>query len=318
MSGIKSLFEKMNSRKMKVFLLFLLCSFLAWSISKLSDVYESRTSFTIVYENIPDSLLSKGDTNRNIAAKIKASGFQFLVYAINPKTVTLDLENVLEQDGAYFLTAKMVKTQLENQLPNRISLLELEAPVHYTDLYLVDSKIVPIVPQINLRLVQNHVLRGELEVEPDSVQIKGPKKDIAQIKKVYTEPVELNDIEANFSTRLDLLSIDSLGSVVMSTKEVMVSGTIVRFSEKEFDVAIKARNVPEGYRIRMFPDHVKLVCKAGINTLKSLKASDFEVFVDYGSVTDNKYLFVELDQEPNDVFSVRLLQNRIEFVLEKI
>jgi hypothetical protein len=318
MSSIKSLFEKMNSRKMKVFLLFLLCSFLAWSISKLSEIYESRAEFDITYENIPDSLLFKGNGKRNIVAKIEASGFQFLSYALNPKTVTLDLENVLEQDGDYFLTSSTVKAQLENQLPNRISLIELAAPVHYTDLYLVDSKTVPIIPNINLGMAQNHVLHGEVTVEPDSVQIKGPKKVIELINEVHTIAAELNDVATDFSRKLRLRPLDSLGNIVMSQQETTVSGKVVRFSEKKFDVAIKAQNVPDGYRIRMFPDHVQLVCKAGIETLKGLEASDFEVVVDYNAVTDNKYLFVELAAKPDDVFSVRLLQNRIEFVLEKI
>lgn len=318
MSSIKPVFENINSRKMKIFLLFLLCSFLAWSISKLSEVYESQARFTIAYENIPDSLLSRGNSKRNITAKIKASGFQFLSYTLKPKVITLDLENVLEEDGSYFLTTNTVEAQMENQLPNRISLIELKDPVLYTDLYLVDSKTVPIVPNIDLKLAQNYALKGALQLEPDSITIKGPEKDIVDIQKVFTIPLELNDVSNDFSRKLRLQTLDSLGSVVMEEKEVVVSGNIVRFSEKEFDVFISAKNVPTGYRLRMFPDHVQLLCKAPINTLKGLEASDFEVSVDYTAIVENKYLFVELVQEPEDIFSVRLLQNRIEFVLEKL
>ena len=318
MSGLKTVFENVNTRKVKVFLLFLLCSFLAWSISKLSEAYESRTNFEIVYENIPDSLLSKANDKKSISAKIKASGFQFLNYAISPKTIRLDVQNVLEQDGAYFLTASSVKNQMENQLPNRISLIQLNAPVHYTDLYLVDSKTVPVLPKIDLQLAQNHLLEGKLKVQPDSIQVKGPKKDIGKIGSISTLPLTLKDVSSDFSRKLGLKSLDSLGNLIMNIHDVTVSGKVVRFSEKEFDVSINARNVPEGYRLKMFPDHIQLVCKAGIHRLKELRPSDFRVFVDYASIVDGKYLFVMLAEEPERVFSVRLLQNRIEFVLEKI
>ena len=317
MSSIKTVFEKVNSRKMKVFLLFLLCSFLAWAVSKLSESYESRANFEIIYVNTPDSLLSKGNAN-SISAKLKASGFQFLSYTISPKTLQLDLQNVLEEEGDYFLTASAVKSQMENQLPNRISLIELNEPIYWTDLYLVHSRTIPIEPKVQLQLAQNHLLEGGLQLMPDSVRVKGPKKDIEKIEDISTFELILNDVSSDFSRKLRLKPLDSLGNIVLDVKEVNVSGKIVRFSEKKFDVAIIPKNVPEGYRLRMFPDHIQLVCKAGITRLKDLKASDFETFVDYNSIVEDQYLFVELAEEPEDVFSVRLLQNRIEFVLEKI
>ncbi|MEO0570852.1 MAG: YbbR-like domain-containing protein [Bacteroidota bacterium] len=318
MSSLKKIFEKVNSRKVKVFLLFLLCAFLAWAVSTLSEEYESRANFEIAYKNLPDSLLSMQSTERNISAKIEASGFQFLGYAINPKTIQLDVRNVLEQDGDYFLTASTVKSQLENQLPNSISLIELDEPIYWTDLYLVDTKTIPIRPRIELKLTQNHLLEGKLALVPDSVQIKGPKKDIENIESVPTLPLVLDDVSSNFSQQLGLQSLDSLANVVLNVQEVNISGKVVRFSEKEFDVTINTINVPEGYRLRMFPDHVQLICKAGIERLKELKTSDFEVFVDYTSVIGDNYLFVQLLEEPEDVFSVRLLKDRVEFVLEKI
>ncbi len=318
MSSVKAVFEKMNSRKVKVFLLFLLCSFLAWAVSKLSEGYESKANFEIEYKNLPDSLLSMGNTKRSISAKIEASGFQFLGYAISPKTIQLDVQNVLEEDGDYFLTANTIKSQLESQLPNRISLVELEEPIYWTDLYVVDSKTIPIKPVVELQLSQNHLLEGRLELTPDSVQIKGPKKDVENIGSVSTLPLILDDISSDFSEKLGLQSLDSLANVILNVKEVTISGKVVRFSEKEFDVTINARNVPEGYRLRMFPDHVQLVCKAGIERLKELKTSDFDVFVDYNSIVEDNYLFVQLLEEPEGVFSVRFLKDRIEFVLEKI
>lgn len=318
MSSIKSVFEKVNSRKMKVFLLFLLCSFLAWSVSKLSVDYESKTNFEIEYVNIPDSLLSMKSSKKRIAAKIEASGFQFLNYALNPKMIRLNLQNVLEEEGTYFLTANTVKNQMENQLPNSVSLLELSEPIHYTDLYVVASKYVPVIPKLNLRLSQNHVLSEKLMTQPDCVLIKGPEKVIGSIDNISTFPEDLSDISNDFSRKLRLQPIDSLGTVVMDVNEVMVSGKVVRFSEKEFDVTVTARNLPDGYRLKMFPDHVQLLCKAGIDRLKILKPEDFDVFVDFSSVVDGKYLIVQIYQEPQDVFSVRLLQNRVEFVLEKL
>ena len=318
MSSLKSIFEKANSRKVKVFLIFLLCSFLAWAISTLSEVYESRTTFEVTYTNLPDSLFYSQNTDRSISAKIKASGFQFLSYSLSPRSIQLDVQEVLEEDGAYFLTANSVKNQLESQLPNRISLLELEDPLYWTDLYVVDHKKIPILPKVELRLAQNHILDGPLEVKPDSVLLKGPKKEIKTINHLETESIQLSDVTSSFTENLKIKQLDSLVNVAVNFSEVKISGNVVRFSEKEFDVLINSVNVPEGYRLRMFPDHVQLRCKAGVERLKELNDSDFNVFVDYSSIVEDKYLYVQIENKPDGVFSVRFLKDRIEFVLEKI
>lgn len=318
MSNIKDVFSGLNKKKVKVFLLFLLCSFLAWSVSKLSDDYESKAKFDLSFQNLPDSLLFNVDGNTTLSAKIKASGFQFLRYSINPKNIKVDLNNVLEQDGDYFLTAKTLEDQLERQLPKSINLIELDDPVLYVDLYQVASKNIRVIPKLTLQLAQNHLLKGSLTLEPDSIQIKGPKKIISSIGEIATVPMQMQEVTGDFSTVLKLSSLDSIGNIVASHKEVKISGEVVRFSEKEFTVAIKDRNVPEGFRLRMFPDKIDVLCKAEIDRLKTLQATDFNIYVDYNQVIENKYLFIELGKTPNDVFSVRLLQNQIEFVLEKL
>ena len=318
MSGLKSIFEKMSSRKVKVFLVFLLCSFFAWTVSKLSEEYESEAKFEVAYTAIPDSLLLKNNGSRPIFAKIKASGFQFLSYAINAKTIRLNLQEILEQDGVFFLTEKMVRNQMERQLSKSVSLLNLKEPIYYTELYLVDVKMVPVEPQINLGLAQNYLLKGGLVITPDSIRLKGPGDLLAQIIKMNTVSLTLDKVSSDFSQTVAIQNLDSLGDIVAEPLQVKVSGEVVLFSEKEFDVKLRAQNVPEGFRLKMFPDHIKLLCKAGVGRLKELQADDFEVVVDYTTIQDENYLYAYLKEEPKDVFSVRLLQNQIEFVLEKL
>lgn len=317
MSAKTGIFKRFDSNKAKVFSLFLLCSFFAWAISKLSEQYVSAAQFKVVYKNIPNNLLAKDQAKDPISAKIKASGFQFLSYALSQKTISLDLSQVLQEDQRYFLTAATLKNQLDRQLPNSVALEDLNTPIYYTDLYLVATKKVKVNLQLSLKMARNHVLKEGLKLVPDSVLIKGPETALTQINELKTQPFSLKEINKNFSQKLSLENLDSLGVVVTGTKTVALSGQVVRFSEKEFLLSIKAKNTPVGYRLRMFPDQVKLRCKAGVKRLRSLSEKDFLLFVDYNQKTDSKYLSVHLEAPPAEVFSVRLLQEQIEFVLEK-
>ncbi len=320
MSVIKELYKEVNQGKGKIFLLFLLCSFLAWAVSKFSETYESRTNFDIEFYNLPDSLLLNQEKARNISAKVRTSGFRFLGYAIQPKTLKVNLAEVLQDQQGYFLTSNTLKNQIEPQLPNSVALLELMEPIYFIDLYEVAMKKVPVQADIDLKLVPNYTLQGKLQIQPDSIVIKGPKGELDKISQLSTESFQMEGVSENFSTMMKIRPPDTLDNILIATKEVEVQGVVVRFSEKEFEVSVTAINIPEGYQLRVFPNQVTLVCKAGIERLKELKDTDFQVIVDYAALEnkDAKRLYLELEKTPEELFSVRLLPDEVEFVLEKL
>lgn len=303
-----------------MFLLFLICSCLAWAVSKFSETYESRASFDLEFFNLPDTLLLNPEANTALPAKVRASGFQFLGYALNRKTIQVNLENVLHDREGYFLTANTLKNIVEPQLPNRVTLLELIEPIYFVDLYEVGSKKVPVQPNIALNLVQNHMLIGEVTAQPDSVTIKGAKGSLETIHYLTTEYLQLDEISKDFTRKVALKISDSLENVFTEIDEVRLTGQVERFSEKEFLVEVKALNTPSGYRLRFFPNQVRLLCKAGIERLNALEPSDFIVLADYTSHTKSggKQLYLELGEPPEGVFAVRLLREDVEFVLEKL
>ncbi|WP_394971562.1 CdaR family protein [uncultured Croceitalea sp.] len=317
---LRKIINELHKRKVKVFLLFLLCSILAWSVSKFSDSYESRTTFKLKYEQFPDSLLLNNSEVAVFVAKLRASGFQFLSYGLNQKEIKVDLQQIENNGDDYFLTANELKIQMERQLSNTVSLLELEKDTFFIDLYKVVVKEIPIKPNVTIGVAPNHLMEGELELNPKTATIKGPSKEVSKIDNIVTDQLVLSELSGNFSEELILLKPELAKNAILLTKKVEISGKIVEFSEREFNVTIDSKNLPKGYGIKIFPNKIELVCKASIDALKSMKPSDFKVVVDYQSLTNtnNKYLNVRLVNKPENAYSVRLLTNRVEFVLEKL
>ncbi|GMN04918.1 hypothetical protein MTsPCn5_03060 [Croceitalea sp. MTPC5] len=315
----KNLLATINKRKVKVFSLFLLCSFLAWTISKLSDSYESRASFELTFHSFPDSLLLNTADKKNIEIKLRTSGFQFLRYKMGQKKLKVNLSSVQVQDELYFVTDENLKVQFEKQFPNNTSLLELESELLYVDLYQVILKEVPIQADVSVNLAQNHLMKGNLLLEPSVATLKGPRAELVKIDKITTVPFEFNGLTQDFTQKLTLIKPDLLVNTQLLTKTVRLSGKVTRFSEKEFTVPVAAINTPTGYRIRMFPNTINVVCKASVDRLKNLNEGDFDVVVDCSKIERGENtLQVELLKTPPDVFAVRLLRSEIEFVLEKL
>ncbi|TAI49062.1 YbbR-like domain-containing protein [Flagellimonas allohymeniacidonis] len=313
------LFSGQSKRKIKVFSLFLACSFLAWFLSNLSDSYESRANFVLNYRNLPDSLLLGNNPVNSIEAKIRTNGFRMFYFNLVKKRMNLDVSQVVYADGKYTLSEDAVKKQLEGQFSQSVSLLDLDRNRLEVDLYQVASKKIPVRPNIELKFESNHLLNGIFTIEPDSILVKGPAREIDTLMKVETEPIVLNDISSDFSVDAALVFPNALENSIFSKSRVKVSGKVARFSEKEFEVPIRAINFPEGYEVKLFPNKISLVCKASIANLKDISSEDFQIIADYKQLggASNNSLLLRIVQSPEDIYGVRLQERTVNFVLER-
>lgn len=315
----KKLLHGLNQRKVKVFSLFLLCSFLAWFLSNLSESYESRADFAINYRNLPDTLLLGKNSENTMEAKLRTSGFQFLYFNFFKKRIDLDVSQVTYQNGKYVLTEAVLKKQIEQQLSQNISLMDLGQNQLNVDLYQVVSKEVPVKADLNLQFQPNYILDGALEIKPSYVVVKGPGNEVDTLKSIVTGPVQLANVTADFSREVPLVFPKGLDNTIFSNGRVKVSGKVVRFSEKVFEVPVQVVNLPEGYQVKTFPNVVTVLCKATVDRLKELSLNDFGVIADYGQLNgaDKNILFLKLSKSPENVYDVKLQEPSVNFVLEQ-
>ncbi|MEM9363302.1 MAG: CdaR family protein [Bacteroidota bacterium] len=315
----RNLITGLNRRKAKNFFLFLICSFFAWFLSNLSDSYESRTYFSLNYKNLPDTLILGNKAIKTIEAKVRTSGFQLLYYKFFSKRIDVNLSKVDYSNGKYIIPEDNLKKQMDRQLSQNVSLLDLDGLQWEVDLYQVSQKKLAIKPRIELKFQPNHILDGVLNISPDSVVIKGPANEIDTLFEVETTPIILNDLSEDFSAEVSILFPKGLNNSIFSSNRTQISGHVVKFSEKVFEVNVTPINFPDDYTVKMFPNTVALVCKASLDQLKELNPKNFEVTADYKQLrgnTDNS-LFLQVTKKPSSVYAVRLQQRTVNFVLER-
>lgn len=316
---LKKLLSGLNQRKVKIFSLFLICSFLAWFLSNLSESYESRANFDLNYRNLPDTLLLGNNAVNTMEAKIRTSGFQFLYYKLNNKRIDIDLSQVEQQRGRYTLGEDALKKQLERQLSQNISLLDLDRNQLVVDLYQVASKEVPIKARLDIQYQQNFIMDGPPTVSPSTVLVKGPQNEIDTLVQINTSEIKLADVSSDFSRDVLLVFPKNLSNSIFSINRTNVSGKVVKFSEKVYEVPVRTINFPAGYQVKTFPNSISVLCKATIEQLKVITSDDFEIVADYKQLANSNgnELFLKLSDKPEKIFGVRLLENRVNFVLEQ-
>ena len=250
---------------------------------------------------------------------MRTSGFQFLYYKVFRSQIDIDVSQVEYRNGQYVLSEEVFRRQMDQQLSQNIALLDLDRNVLDVDLYQVDSKKIPIKANLNVQLQQNYILDGKVRISPDSVEVKGPKEEIDTIESIKTMPIQLTNVNEDFSNQVSLVFPKGLDNSIFSIGQATVFGKVSKFSEKIFDVPIQVVNAPEGYQIRTFPNSVTVLCKATIERLKEISASDFEIVADYGQLdgSESSKLFLEITESPQKVYDVKLEENTVNFVLEQ-
>ena len=306
-----------KKRKFRVFLVFLFFSTLAWLINNLSQSFVSTTNFEIEYVNIPDAFLLSEIPKSQLDVKLKAVGFQFLGFGIKKKVVQLDLSKANKKGALYYIAQETYRRQIENQLPKTMTLLELETDTIFLDFTKVITKEVPVVPRINFSLAKNYTLEEKITVSPSTIKIKGPKEQIDTIAQVRTAYLDMPNVDEDFTVTTVVLKSRELNKTTFVPNAVEVSGKVYRFAEKEISVPVTMVNVPEGTKVRMFPDAVTILCQGKIEDLKSLDPTEFIVTADYLNLKGNNQsrLPIALTAAPEGISNASLSTDEIEFIL---
>ncbi len=318
---INKIKNALQKRKVKIFLIFFLCSSLAWFISKLSEDYIGRAVFDLEYKNIPDSLLFVGASKQNVEVKLSASGFAFLGFSFSNKVVVIDVSKIEEDNGQYLVSKNVYQQQIEKQLPQSMELLSIyDADAISLELYELDSKKVPVTSKLKIDFEQNFMLDSIIEIVPDSIVVTGPEKEIAKISKIITETKELTGVNADLSEKMNLVFPDKFDNIHYSNANVTVKAAVVRFSEKVINVPVSVVNAPSDYEIKIFPTSIDVLCKAKIDDLKELSSSDFQIIVDYNLKKENAgktTIPVILKSFPENLFVTRLIEEEVTYILKR-
>lgn len=316
---INKIIRRLNRRQVKIFAAFLLCSVLAWFVSKLSENYTNSAVVDLRFVNAPKDQLLVNASHENIAVKLEGVGFQFLGYSIRNKTFDIDLSAMRQKGDRYYLSKKIYKVQIEKQLKSAAKLIEIEDDTLFFRFEKIIERKLPINPQLQLHFVQDHTLEGEVTLTPDSIVVKGPENEVNSISEIKTALLELQEVSSNFVEKVTIVKPEDLKNLSFSVENIAVEAKVSQFSEKSIAVEITAIHLPKNSSLKMFPNEVEVLCKGSIKALKNLKSTNFQIIVDYRNTNNGvlKKVPIEILKQPLNLQSVVLQKNEIEYILEQ-
>lgn len=312
-------FSLKNNRKIKVFLLFLVLTSVIWIMVELSKTYTTTVSFKVQYKNIPADKLFQNTPVSELDLVIKAPGFSQLRYKAKQHTIALNLNKLVKKNNLYYILPNQQLSVLEEQLPVDVEVLNVLNDTIFFELGNNITKKVPVHPNIDLKFKLGYNFIENLKSTPDSVEVTGPEKYIDSIFEIFTEPLKLTEIYENIDTELKLI-LPANKNVKLSANKIKVSGKVDKFTEGRFKIPVKIINEPDGVKLNPFPKEIEVVYQVGLSNFNKINEDSFSVVFDYNQYNNDttvRYLLPLINQKSDLVYSVKIIPNQIEFLIQK-
>lgn len=307
-----------NNKKLRVFLLFLMLSFLFWMLIKLSKNYITDVKFDLVYVDEPKNKLLQNNSDNTITLTVNTIGFKLLRYSLKGKKLNYSLTDLEKKKGTeYYSITKSKINYLQAQFQAETIVLKVKPDTLYFDLGVKKSKKVQIIPKVNFQFKPGFNLTNKYSIKPEFVTISGPTKFVDSIQSVATELLELSDVAASFDVPVKL--INDLDAISLSTDQVNISGEVEKITEGSFNLPFKVINLPRKQIISTFPKEVKVVYQVALKDYNKITENSFVIQCDYRETIDNnlEYLVPKIIEKPNILFDVKIVPNKIEYLIKQ-
>lgn len=312
------LFKSIKSKKLNVFLFFLVLSFLFLVVTKLSKIYTETITFHIKYENVPIQHSINTDVDSIVKVKVRTYGFNLLPHNFYRHTILVNFNKEVRKNGQnYIWKSERGFSKIEDQLGPKFEVISIEPDSLNFPYEVMTVKKVPIKFDRDITFAPGYDVLNTIDINPDSINVIGPKKSVEKIKHVKTDKLILKDLNETFKKQVKIVLDPSIENIKLSENNTVVSAIVTKFTEGTFEVPITIINLPANVKINYFPKTIPVSYYVSLENYNAIKVLDFKIICDYEKVKNDErtYFSPQLIEKPDLVKSAKMKQNKIDFII---
>jgi len=305
-----------QGKRLNVFVLFLVLSFLISLLVKLSNTYTQ----TLKFELVPTQLLSNevliSNASKSIKVTLSGKGFELLKYYIYPPKIEVDFSQLNKDKALYYWTERSQFEHIINYFDEKVTLKSINPD---TILYPYDRQFIKKIPveiAVKSSFAVGYDLVQPFRSEPDSITLMGPESVLKTINAVRTKTTTFTAVNTTINKVVGLDIKNKSNQLTYSHKKVSIHAEVDKFTEGTVSVPVTIVNVPENLTINFFPKEIRVLFYTSLKAYNSVKAHQFSVECDFNALTtDNKYLNPLLVTQPKTVKTAKLETTEFEYVI---
>ena len=311
---------KFTKKISKTFFVFLVLSLLIWLLITFSKEYVTQVSLTVDYDELPQDQLLQKAAEKDLQIIARGTGFKLLSTRLFNHHVQLKTNNLSKKGKHdYFFLASTQKSHIQKQLVSGLYLVGFVKDTIHLKIGQLLSKKVPVIPNLKIDYHIGYDALKPLVINPDSVLVSGPEAQVKALKELTFQQISLENVSANFSQKASLLLDERLKNIKYNVKEVIVNGFVEKFTEGSLMTPFTVKNRPKNLNLTTFPKEIKVVFKVDLPRFKNVDQNSFTIVCDYAVSEANgfPYLIPKLISQPSFVRNVKLIPNKIDYLIQK-
>lgn len=322
---IISLFFDSKKKKVKLdqrVLIFFFCLVLStffWLLAALSKNYSTILKVHLSYSDLPEEYIFTQNPSTTFEIQASGNGFNLLgeQYKLNRNPISVSLFDFLNEDKSrHAVSTENLAENIKQELHSGLQLDKIYLDSIRFKTNLQETREIVVEPLIDLSFESGYKQFGEIQVEPKTVKVIGPKDLIMQLESITTEIIQLKGIKKSINGvyQLDLKSMNEL--LVVKPSKVEITIPVEKFTEKVIELPIKINSKKNKREIKTFPESVKVIFNVPISRFEELNKDKLQAFVDLDAHDHSKSkLLVELTGVPANFELVRIEPDKVEYII---
>lgn len=314
----------LNNRDVVVFVFFLFLSFIFWYLNTLGKDIDTGISYPVRFINLPEDRVLVEDLPSKLNLFLKGPGYSVLKLKLKgnriPVVIDISTVNYRRVPGSntlrYYIKTSGLIPKLTNQLKVDCEITSIKPDTLFFSFDRIVTKSVPVTADIDVITERQYFIKGQINIDPDSIIITGPRRIVDTIKIVKTRFKRLAGL--NETIKKEIL-LDNIKDISFSQRRITYTIPVEQFTEAEIQVPIKLLNIPDSIDIKIFPDAVSVRCLVAISDYKRVGEIPFEVVLDFNKVDlhTSEKIPLEVLNVPSFVNSFRFSPAKVDFLIEK-
>jgi len=287
-----------------------------WVLQALNTVYTYTLTVPVVFKNLPQNKKPLTEVPNQLSVELKASGLKVLLVLANKpfKPVEVDFNTlksinkqqnyVLNAGAINFKSSFKFETQIKHISPDTLYFSEKNGY----------QKNVPVKIPLFIKCSPGYGTKQPV-INPAFVTIWGDTTDINQIDTIYTQPLNLVNVNKNYNSKLVIIKPNA--NISLSDDEVTTVIDVDRLVEHTVTLPVTVINAQNFKQVNIFPSKVKVKFTSVQNTFSISDTVLFRASINPTKVNGNNKCNVVLSTVPGNVNILNIEPNEVELLIIK-
>ncbi len=306
-----------------VFLFFLTISAVIWFLNAMGKEYTATLRYPVRFTNYPDNQVLIGELPSNLDLTVSAYGYtlikHFLGRRLMPITVEVNSYSLNRMPDTetrnYYIPSYLTTNRIAGQLGSDIDILDIKPDTiffHFTEM--VTGRL-PVKPVLELQFDQQFMMRGNVIVDPDSVNVSGPAAILDTMQFVPTRLLRKTGINQPVNENVGFPEFHMLN---LSENMVRVNIPVEQFTEASIRIPLEIINLPDTLVLKTFPSEITVSYHVALTDYDRISRQQFKAVIDYNKVPEGDgRLDVEITNQPSNIRSMRFTPRHVDYIIEK-